>query len=350
MNDYHMFFRPGFTDNEQINFPRETLIKSIRKKVLKKHLYDNPRDQTYNVKIISFVDDLDIDSSSTSMEILQNIIGHLELNFLDPNVNNYYFSKDDIEIFRVKSLNNSHVHYPNISYEGLTGTELQLVEFISTQGGIPDLTTRIADSPISICQIYFNYIGVQMDEMSSLDILDITYTEDGNSCTYSGQWQLHDSFPIAHGKGTLTKRILHEGENIEVTYDGDWEYGFEHGEGKWTLGTEEEGVKVVQKGRWFRGEEYGSYEKEMTRPGRFGEKFRGVFYDDETENIVEHSENPDYARYTHVEVNAFAKRESLIRSMSREELTMKITVLDNKIKFLEKELFDIKSQFQTNDN
>ena len=171
------------------------------------------------MKIISFVDDLDIDSSSTSMEILQNIIGHLELNFLDPNVNNYYFSKDDIEIFRVKSLNNSHVHYPNISYEGLTGTELQLVEFISTQGGIPDLTTRIADSPISICQIYFNYIGVQMDEMSSLDILDITYTEDGNSCTYSGQWQLHDSFPIAHGKGTLTKRILHERENIEVTYD-----------------------------------------------------------------------------------------------------------------------------------
>ena len=337
MNDYHLFFRPGFTDNEQINFPQKTLIKSIRKKIL-------------NVNIISFVDDLNINTSSTSMEILQNISGHLALNFLDPDINKYYFTKDDIEICRVKSLNRSHVHYPNISYDGLKGTESQLVEFISTQGMLPDLTARITDSPISICQLYFNYIGVQMDEMSSLDILDITYTEGSNSCSYSGEWILHNSFPIAHGKGILTKRILHEGENIEITYDGDWEYGFEHGEGEYTVRTEEDGVKIVHKGRWIRGEEYGSYEKKMTGPGRYGDFFWGVVYDDETENIVEHSENPDYARYTHVEVNAFAKRESLIKSMSREELTMKITVLDNKIKFLEKELFDIKSQVQTNDN
>lgn len=336
MNDYHLFFRPGFTDNEQINFPQKTLIKSIRKKIL-------------NMNIISFVDDLNINTSSTSMEILQNISGHLALNFLDPDINKYYFTKDDIEICRVKSLNRSHVHYPNISYEGLTDTELQLVEFISTLGRLPDLTTRIADSPISICQLYFNYIGVQMDEMSSLDILDITYTEGSNSCTYSGEWILHDSFPIAHGKGILSKRILNEGENIEITYDGDWEYGVKHGEGEYTLRTEEDGVKDIHKGRWIRGEEYGSYERETTGPGRHGERYWGVVYDDETENIVEHSENPDYTRYTHVEVDAFAKRESLIRSMSREELTMKITVLDNKIKFLEKELFDIKSQFQTND-
>ena len=332
-----MFFRPGFTDNEQINFPQKTLIKSIRKKIL-------------NMNIVSFVDDLNINSSSTSMEILQNISGHLALNFLDPDINKYYFTKDDIEICRVKSLNRLHVHYPNISYDGLKGTESQLVEFISTQGGLPDLTARITDSPISICQLYFNYIGVQMDEMSSLDILDITYNEGSNSCSYSGEWILHDSFPIAHGKGILTKRILHEGENIEITYDGDWEYGLEHGEGEYIIRTEEDGVKVVRKGRWIRGEEYGSYEKKMTGPGRHGDFFWGVVYDDETENIVEHSENPDYARYTHVEVNAFAKRESLIKSMSREELTMKITVLDNKIKFLDKELFDIKSQVQTNDN
>jgi hypothetical protein len=337
MNDYHLFFRPGFTDNEQINFPQKTLIKSIRKKIL-------------NMNIISFVDDLNINTSSTSMEILQNISGHLGLNFLDPDINKYYFAKDDIEICRVKSLNRSHVRYPNISYDGLKGTELQLVEFISTQGGLPDLTARITDSPISICQLYFNYIGVQMDEMSSLDILDITYTEGSNSCSYSGEWILHNSFPIAHGKGILTKRILYEGENIEITYDGDWEYGFEHGEGEYIVRTEEDGAKVVRKGRWIRGEEYGSYEEKITGPRRHGEFFWGVVYDDETENIVEHSENPDYARYTHVEVNAFAKRESLIKSMSREELTMKITVLDNKIKFLEKELFDIKSQVQTNDN
>ena len=337
MTDYKLFFRPGFTDNEQINFPQKTLIKSIREKIL-------------NIKIISFVDNLDINSSSTSMEILQDISGHLALNFLDPDINNYYFSKDDIEICRVKCLNHPHVHYPNISYDGLTGTELQLVEFISAQGRFPDLTTRIGDSPLSICQLYFNYIGVQMDEMSSLDILDITYTEGSNSSTYSGQWQLHDLFPIAHGKGTFTKRIFHEGEYIEITYDGDWEYGFEHGEGEYTLRTEEDGIKVIQKGRWFRGVEYGSYETEKTGPDRFGERFRGVIYDTETENIVEHSEDPSYTRYTHIEVNAFTKRESLIKSMSREELTMKITVLDNKIKFLEKELFDIKSQFQTNDN
>ena len=167
-----MFFRPGFTDNEQINFPHKTLIKSIRKKIL-------------NVNIISFVDDLNINTSSTSMEILQNISGHLALNFLDPDINKYYFTKDDIEICRVKSLNRSHVHYPNISYDGLKGTESQLVEFISTQGMLPDLTARITDSPISICQLYFNYIGVQMDEMSSLDILDITYTEGSNTVSYT---------------------------------------------------------------------------------------------------------------------------------------------------------------------
>ena len=138
---------------------------------------------------------------------------------------------------------------------------------------------------------------------------------------------------------------MHEENNIEITYDGEWEYGYEHGEGEYTF-VDGNGDKVVQKGRWNRGDEYGSYQKELTGPGRYEQKFWGVVYDTETENIVEHSENPDYTRYTHVEVNAFAKRESLIRSLSREELTMKITVLDDKIKFLEKELFDLKSQFQ----